>query len=309
MSQRRKKWSSVNNVGIYSDISGPRKFRKQKSMEEQNGDVNGEPEVNGDEEIPHIEAPIDNEAIEEGEPVLEGDPTEEIVEQEELLEEEAPEAEGEQADALEDAVETVDDAAVEEAPIEEEADEPVAEDEVQVADEEPVEEDPVEEDPVEEDPVEGDPVEEDAVEEDQVEEDPVGENQVEEAPVEEAQVEGAPVEELATVAEEAEEEEIVAEEGANDLENVPDELQTADGLAAATRGRLIEKLSDEAARTYIRGRPIVMRIPADLRETWNPEDPLEKPALEFQLEWVYGYRGQGLMPQNFFCRCAALDYN
>ena len=151
--------------------------------------------------------------------------------------------------------------------------------------------------------------EEDAVEEDQVEEDPVGENQVEEAPVEEAQVEGAPVEELATVAEEAEEEEIVAEEGANDLENVPDELQTADGLAAATRGRLIEKLSDEAARTYIRGRPIVMRIPADLRETWNPEDPLEKPALEFQLEWVYGYRGQGLMPQNFFCRCAALDYN
>jgi hypothetical protein len=24
----------------------------------------------------------------------------------------------------------------------------------------------------------------------------------------------------------------------------------------------------------------------------NPEEPLEKPALEFQLEWVYGYRGQ-----------------
>ena len=50
---------------------------------------------------------------------------------------------------------------------------------------------------------------------------------------------------------------------------MPDELQTAAGMAVATDGRLIEKISDNLARTYIRGRPVVMRIPPDLRETWK----------------------------------------
>jgi hypothetical protein len=115
---------------------------------------------------------------------------------------------------------------------------------------------------------------------------------VEEAPAEEAlaaEEEAGEVEEAP--APEAEEEIVVPEEGV-ELTDVPGELRTASGMAVATDGRHIEKLSDQLARTYIRGRPITMRIPPESRESWNPEDPLEKPPLEFQLEWVYGYRGQ-----------------
>jgi hypothetical protein len=115
---------------------------------------------------------------------------------------------------------------------------------------------------------------------------------VEESPAEEAlaaEEEAGEVEEAP--APEAEEETVVPEEGV-ELTEVPGELRTASGMAVATDGRHIEKLSDQLARTYIRGRPITMRIPPESRESWNPEDPLEKPPLEFQLEWVYGYRGQ-----------------
>ena len=61
-----RQWNSVNNIGVYTDTTRPRRFqRKKKSV--QNGDVtngvvtNGDANHEGEEEIPNVEAPIDNE--------------------------------------------------------------------------------------------------------------------------------------------------------------------------------------------------------------------------------------------------------
>ena len=265
------------------------------------------------------ETPDGEPAVEENaDAVPEPEPTEDGVEN----------AEGEVAEEV--IAEATEEAPVPE-PAPEEGEEAVVEaGEVEPAPEEPAEDEPateeeaVDEPVAEEAPAESEPLpEEEPVPEDlePVPEEPASVPEEETAPnVEDetnAPVEEVPVEELETVAEEeepqpaeevpppaeevpppadeatpeVEEPEVVPEAGA-ELEAVPDELQTAAGMAVATDGRLIEKISDNLARTYIRGRPVVMRIPPDLRETWKPEDPLVKPGLEFQLEWVYGYRGQ-----------------
>jgi len=67
-----RKWNSVNNVGVYTDFTGPRsRFRNQKSVEPakvENGEVNGDAHPEGEEEIPNVEAPIDpEEVVENGE--------------------------------------------------------------------------------------------------------------------------------------------------------------------------------------------------------------------------------------------------
>ena len=36
----------------------------------------------------------------------------------------------------------------------------------------------------------------------------------------------------------------------------------------------------------------MLRIPTDLRKSWDPETTLSKPDLDFDVEWVYGYRGR-----------------
>ena len=37
---------------------------------------------------------------------------------------------------------------------------------------------------------------------------------------------------------------------------------------------------------------IVDRIPPSLRDEWDPDAKLEKPKVDFEVEWVYGYRGK-----------------
>ena len=321
-----RKWNSVNNIGVYSDGVGPRRFRQQKS-EVENGVVNGDVGHEGEEEVPHVEAPIDNEeepaaengtgeeapAPEEIAPAEDGEAA--ATEEEAAVAEDAPDAEEEAPAAEEEAAPAEDPAAPEEdPPVVDET--PAAEEEAAADEEATVAEDgetaaveeyatvaeeeaPPEELPTvaeeEETPAEAEeaaPTEEESPPEEEapaVDETPAVDEEA--AVTEEALTEDTPAAEEEAPAPEAEEPAIVPEEGV-ELTDVPDELRTASGMAVATDGRHIEKLTDELARTYIRGRPITMRIPPESRETWNPENPLERPPLEFQLEWVYGYRGQ-----------------
>ena len=34
------------------------------------------------------------------------------------------------------------------------------------------------------------------------------------------------------------------------------------------------------------------RVPPNLRDEWDPDGKLEKPDVDFEVEWVYGYRGK-----------------
>ena len=34
------------------------------------------------------------------------------------------------------------------------------------------------------------------------------------------------------------------------------------------------------------------RIPPELRDEWEPDTKLPKPSIDFDVEWVYGYRGK-----------------
>ena len=36
----------------------------------------------------------------------------------------------------------------------------------------------------------------------------------------------------------------------------------------------------------------VKRVPPNLRDEWDPDGKLEKPDVDFEVEWVYGYRGK-----------------
>ena len=303
MSQKRKKWSSVNNVGIFSDFRGPRKIRKETSTEPlTNGEVNGEAEHGEEGEIPNVEAPMDNEEVPAEEVEAAAADGEAPAAEEPAADDDAPEA-AEEEEAVAEEPEAEEPAAVEEAVTAEEEEAPVAEGEPPAEEEAPVEEElnaeeeaptAADEPEAEEQPPD-EPAAEEPVPDEPADEEPGAEEPTAEEPAPDAE---PVVEELATVEEEdepqpteAEEDPATADEAA-DLTQVPEDLVTADGTAAATKGRTIEKVSDELAKTFIRGKPIVMRIPPDLRETWDPEAPLEKPPLEFQLEWVYGYRGQ-----------------
>ena len=37
--------------------------------------------------------------------------------------------------------------------------------------------------------------------------------------------------------------------------------------------------------------PIITLIPEELRDDWDPDEPLPKPDIKLHLEWVYGYHG------------------
>ena len=88
----------------------------------------------------------------------------------------------------------------------------------------------------------------------------------------------------ATDKEEVHEEE-VSEEKVEEAEAVPDELITDDNPEDA---RTISRLDDDSIRITIRGRPVVLRIPPDLRDTYDPTDKLQAPDVNYNIGWAYG---------------------
>ena len=56
------------------------------------------------------------------------------------------------------------------------------------------------------------------------------------------------------------------------------------------RGR-VERVSELWAKCLVVDHPVVTLVPEDQLEAWVPDEPLAKPDVEFQLEWVYGYHG------------------
>uniref|UniRef100_A0A4W3JWG1 EMAP like 1 n=2 Tax=Callorhinchus milii TaxID=7868 RepID=A0A4W3JWG1_CALMI len=55
-------------------------------------------------------------------------------------------------------------------------------------------------------------------------------------------------------------------------------------------------LEEGYVKMFLRGRPITMYMPQELRETYSLEDKAELPSKKLKLDWVYGYRGRD-------CRC------
>ncbi|XP_042627229.1 echinoderm microtubule-associated protein-like 2 isoform X1 [Cyprinus carpio] len=49
---------------------------------------------------------------------------------------------------------------------------------------------------------------------------------------------------------------------------------------------------DGYVRMFIRGRPITMHIPDQLRESYSLDNKVELPERKLKLQWVYGYRGR-----------------
>lgn len=49
-------------------------------------------------------------------------------------------------------------------------------------------------------------------------------------------------------------------------------------------------------KMFLRGRPVTMYMPQELRDTYSLEDKAELPTKKLKLDWVYGYRGRD-------CRC------
>ena len=35
--------------------------------------------------------------------------------------------------------------------------------------------------------------------------------------------------------------------------------------------------------------PVITIIPEEIREEWDPDEPIESPSFKFELEFVYGY--------------------
>ena len=54
---------------------------------------------------------------------------------------------------------------------------------------------------------------------------------------------------------------------------------------------IIEKESNIWAKGLVMDNPIVTLIPEELRDDWDPDEPLPKPDIDLHLEWVYGYQG------------------
>jgi microtubule-associated protein-like 1/2 len=86
---------------------------------------------------------------------------------------------------------------------------------------------------------------------------------------------------------EAEEEEVVQEE-AEENEDVPDELISAAGTRAATAKRPVSRLDIDSLKMDIRGRNIVLRIPEEYRESYDPDATVDAPEQNFNLDWAYG---------------------
>ena len=77
----------------------------------------------------------------------------------------------------------------------------------------------------------------------------------------------------------------VSEEKVEEAETVPDELVTDDNPEEA---RTISRLDNDSVRITIRGRPVVLRIPPELRDKYDPTDKLEAPEVNYDIGWAYG---------------------
>ena len=77
----------------------------------------------------------------------------------------------------------------------------------------------------------------------------------------------------------------VSEEKVEEAEAVPDELVTDDNPEEA---RTISRLDNDSVRITIRGRPVVLRIPPELRDKYDPTDKLEAPEINYDIGWAYG---------------------
>ena len=159
----------------------------------------------------------------------------------------------------------------------------------------PEEVDPEVEDPEEADQEEADPEEADSEDADPEEADPE-EADPEEAdpdePGQEETKEGETIEEKGEDENEegVEREEIVEEEVEKDevdeAEAVPDELVNED--QDPTEARPISRIDEDSIRTALRGHPVVLRIPPDLRDSYDTEATLDAPDIDYEMNWAYG---------------------
>ena len=163
----------------------------------------------------------------------------------------------------------------------------------------PEDADPEEPDPEEADPEEADPEEADPEEADPEEADPEGADPDEADPDEPGQEEakeGETDEEKGEADAEddqeegVEREEIVEEEVEKDevdeAEAVPDELVNED--QDPTEARPISRIDEDSIRTALRGHPVVLRIPPDLRDSYDTEATLDAPDIDYEMNWAYG---------------------
>ena len=69
-------------------------------------------------------------------------------------------------------------------------------------------------------------------------------------------------------------------------EAVPDELVDED--LDPIEHRSVSRIDEDSIRTNIRGQPIVLRIPTDLRESYDTEASLDAPEIDYSINWAYG---------------------
>ena len=76
------------------------------------------------------------------------------------------------------------------------------------------------------------------------------------------------------------------DEGDEDESGVPNELIKDD--EEADEARSISRLDDDSIRMSLRGRPVVFRIPPDLRDSYDTKAKLDAPDVDFRINWAYG---------------------
>uniref|UniRef100_A0A672RFK9 Echinoderm microtubule-associated protein-like 2 n=1 Tax=Sinocyclocheilus grahami TaxID=75366 RepID=A0A672RFK9_SINGR len=69
-------------------------------------------------------------------------------------------------------------------------------------------------------------------------------------------------------------------------------LSTVKKEMADSRSRTTSSSNDGYVRMFIRGRPITMHIPDQLRESYSLDHKVALPERKLKLQWVYGYRGR-----------------
>ncbi|XP_032883673.1 echinoderm microtubule-associated protein-like 1, partial [Amblyraja radiata] len=74
------------------------------------------------------------------------------------------------------------------------------------------------------------------------------------------------------------------------------EGKSKDPLYNAGKRRVIHCKEEGYVKMFLRGRPVTMYMPQELRDTYSLEDKAELPTKKLKLDWVYGYRGRD-------CRC------